>query len=92
MAVFSAVTRIVVVGSVWTDAAHHYHLWKDKDGINHQFAEQLEWCIPGEIIKRKPEIVAIIGDCTLPRAGHIHKDGIEGWLPVGHHTKSRSPT
>ena len=30
MADFSAVTRIVVVGSVWTDAAHHYHLWKDK--------------------------------------------------------------
>ena len=38
---------------------------KTKDGINHQYAEQLEWCVLGEIIERKPKIVAIIGDCTL---------------------------
>ena len=44
---------------------------KTKDGINHQYAEQLKWCILGEIIKRKPEIVAIIGDCTLYEISRI---------------------
>ena len=38
---------------------------KTKDGINHQYAEQLEWCVLEKIIERKPKIVAIIGDCTL---------------------------
>ena len=64
MANFSTVTRIVLAQYGQTQHTTTT-CGKTKDGINHQYAGQLAWCVLGEIIERKPEIVAIIDDCTF---------------------------
>ena len=65
---------------------------KTKDIINHQYAEQWEWSVLGEMIETKPEIVAIIGDCTIHTRPSIsyanigYTEYIQGISTVGVYT------